>query len=167
MPIPSILFYHFQVIAHRAEAVITAEHCRVRILHPAVVEIAAAFCQHFDKGFDATPGGIAEALRPLPVKGYPGITDVHFAGVLDGVFVQFHQIGIFTAPHSGNFYFFHQNIPPLYFLCTRTIRTIPIIIPISSTAIGSHITASPKSARMPLNAIAAAITPMALPKALP
>ena len=75
-----------------------------------------------------------------------------------------------TNSRSYKFYRkFHafQNTPPLYFFCILTMAVIPAMSPQNKTASAIVITGSPNKARSPLSAMATAMIPIALPKALP
>lgn len=74
--------------------------------HPAVIESSTAVGQGHHKGRNAVPGAAAEAFRLCPATGDPDLTFGYIAGVLDGVFVLFHQVGIAGLSYRGYADFF-------------------------------------------------------------
>lgn len=69
-----VLVQGLDVKADRPEAVVTADHSRLGILHPAIVEIAATVCQRHHKGRHALPCTVAHSIRLLPAISNPDLT---------------------------------------------------------------------------------------------
>ena len=64
-----------------------------------------------DKGRNAVPGAVTEALRLAPAVGDPDLPLFDITGVLDGIFVLLHQVRIAGLSDGGDADFFHGNPP--------------------------------------------------------
>ena len=105
-----MLFDDFDVETERAETVVAANHGTHGVLHPAVVEIAFATSQRLDKIAHRVPCGRAKVLRALAVDGRPLLTLADVAGMLDGIFVFRHQVGIDRLTNGRDANFVHRFI---------------------------------------------------------
>ena len=82
----------FQIEAHRPEAVVAGNHRALGVLHPAVVEVPAACGKLSHETFHGAPGAFTEIRRPLTVFGNEDLPLGQLAGMLDGVFISFHEV---------------------------------------------------------------------------
>ena len=86
------LIQRFEEEADGAESVVAGDHGGLRVFHPAVVEILAAVREREDERGDGVPGAVAEPFRARPAVADEDLAELHFAGVLDRVFVLRDQV---------------------------------------------------------------------------
>ena len=72
------------------------------ILHPAVIEIALAARQGFDKGSHRFPSARAQPRGSLTVNRDKRLAHGDITGMLDGILVAGHEITIDRLPHGGD-----------------------------------------------------------------
>ena len=81
------------------------------------IMLVKAFCtvrQSHDKRRHGVPGALAKAFGPLPAIGDEHSAFLNIAGMLDGVFILFHQIKIARLPHDGYPNFLHASTSILH-----------------------------------------------------
>ena len=101
------LRYHFEIEAEGAEAVVATDHGAHGILHPAVVKVTFASGQRLNELTHGGPSRGTQALRTGSVDGYPLLAHADIAGMLDGVLILRHQVGIDGLADGGDSYFVH------------------------------------------------------------
>lgn len=99
--------HHLQIKTHGSESVVAGDHGAQGVAHPSVEEVAAAGGEVFHERAHGFPGGVAEALRLAGIFRNPAAADGDAAGVLDGVFVDGHEVGVFRPADCGYLDFFH------------------------------------------------------------
>ena len=99
--------HHLQIKTHGSESVVAGDHGAQGVAHPSVEEVAAAGGEVFHERAHRFPGGVAEALRLAGIFRNPAAADGDVAGVLDGVFVDGHEVGVFRPADCGYLDFFH------------------------------------------------------------
>ena len=97
------LFASLQQEAYGAEAVVAADHGGKGVLHPAVVEVAAAGGELLHEPPHRLPRTVAESLGLLPAHGDPAVALPHLARVLDRVLVQVGEVVVLHFPDGGDF----------------------------------------------------------------
>ena len=98
---------YFYIEAERAEAVVAAYHGAHGVLHPSVVEITLASGQRLYKLLHGAPGGRAHTLWTFTINRNPLLTFFYIAGMLYGILVFLHKVGIYRLPNSRNSYLIH------------------------------------------------------------
>ena len=94
--------------ADRAEAVVAADHGRVGVLHPAVVEVAAAGRQLLDKPAHALPRAVAHPFGHRAATAHPFLPNNHIAGMCYRVFEFRLQVLVVRLAHNCNFHIVHR-----------------------------------------------------------
>ena len=97
----------FDIEAYGAESVVAGNHCRVRIFHPAVVEIATSGSQFFNKPPHRFPRAVAKSVRFLSVGRNPSFAFGNIAGMFDWILVLCRQVGVGYLAYGCDFHFFH------------------------------------------------------------
>ena len=100
----------FKQEANWAEAVVATDKCRVRVSHPAVVEVSAPFGEFFYEPLHALPGTGTKAIRTLSVEACPLLPLGNVAGVLYGVFVESLQVEVVGAAYGCDSYRIHLEV---------------------------------------------------------
>ena len=101
---------HFNVETERTKTVIAANHCTHRVLHPSVEEVAFALGQRLHKRPHGFPCRWTHSFRALTVDRNPLHTSADITGMLNGILVLFHQVGIDRLTNGGDTYLVHYNL---------------------------------------------------------
>ena len=96
--------------AHGPEPVVAGEHRRGGVPHPSVVEVRRAVRERHDEGRKGLPGAWAQPFGPLHAVGDEDLPLVQVAGVLDRVFVAFHQVLVADLADDGDPDVFHGRV---------------------------------------------------------
>ena len=120
----NLVLYSFKIEADGAEAVVAGYHCAIRVFHPAVIEVALAFCQCGDKLHHTAPCAVAKPLRLLSVNGQENVAFVQVASVGDRVFIHLLQVGVVCFAYCCNLHFVHKHLYNTI-LALFTENTIP------------------------------------------
>ena len=114
-------FYPLDIKAHGSEPIITTYHCAVGVFHPSVVEIPLSSCKGFYKLAHRFPCLWTKSLGTMSVDAHPRLAFTYLAGVLNGIFVFCHQVGILHLTDGGYLYL---HVPD-FMLCLTNIQAMP------------------------------------------
>ena len=101
------VFHRFHEEGYGAKSVVAGEHGGVGIFHPSVVEIAATLGKRLHVRGENAPRRRAKALGALGILGSIGLVQFGVAGVGNGVFIRFDQLGIRVTGKGCDLYFFY------------------------------------------------------------
>lgn len=99
------LVRRFYQKTYGAEPVVTGNHCRLLVLHPAVVNILPAASERHYKGGNALPSAVAKTIWLFPAVGYKNLPFSHIASLRNRILVFFDKVVIARRSHYGNFDF--------------------------------------------------------------
>lgn len=128
-----VFVHSFNVEADRPEAVVTAYHGRLGVLHPVVVESGTTVGQCHYKGRHTLPCTVAYLNRFLPAVSNPRLLFLHVPSMFNGVLIFSFRSG-WQALHTAVIIIFfiasllttpsiHCRFPCFHSLCHHTISS--------------------------------------------